>query len=94
MDTVFLKKDVSAYKQNLLKDSEKHAKDLAERKERIAYYQSWTKARILSMKKEEFYEYLSRLWAMLIWGNKHHVVDKMIADNGFDALKRELSELI
>ncbi|MEN6358959.1 MAG: hypothetical protein ABFD59_02700, partial [Smithella sp.] len=50
--------------------------------------------RILSMTEEDFYDYLSRLWAMLIWGNKHYVVDKMIADNGFDTVKQELAELI
>lgn len=94
MDTALLKKHISAYKQNLLKDTEKHLKDLDERKERIAFYQSWTKERLLAMTEEEFYDYLSRLWAMLIWGNKHYVVDKMIADNGFDTVKQELAELI
>ncbi|MCE5264105.1 MAG: hypothetical protein LLG97_11295, partial [Deltaproteobacteria bacterium] len=91
MNTTLLVQHISVYKQNLLKDPEKHSKDLAERKERIAYYQSWTKERILSMTEEDFYDYLSRLWAMLIWGNKHYVVDKMIADNGFDTVKQELA---
>jgi hypothetical protein len=94
LNIALLKKHISAYKQNLARDPEKHTKDLAERKERIAYYQYWTKDLILAMTVEGFYEYISKLWAMLIWGNKHYVVDKMIADNGFDALKRELSELI
>lgn len=94
MDIALLKRHISVYRQNLEKDPEKHSKDLAERKERIAYYQSWTKERILSMTEENFYDYISKLWAMLIWGNKQYVADKMIADNGFDVLKRELSELI
>ena len=94
MNIALLKKHISVYKQSLAKDLEKHSRDLAERKERIAYYQSWTKERILSMTEENFYDYLSKLWAMLIWGNKHYVVDKMIADSGFDTLKKELSELI
>lgn len=94
MDTALLNKHITTYKQNLLKDHEKHSKDLAERKERIAFYQSWTKERLLAMTEEAFYDYLSRLWAMLIWGNKHYVVDKMIADNGFVALKKELAELV
>lgn len=93
MDTALLKKHVSIYKQNLEKDTEKHTRDLAERKERIDYYQSWTKDRILSMSEENYYDYISKLWAMLIWGNKKYVVDKMIQDNGFDVLKKELSEL-
>ncbi len=94
MDTALLKKHVSIYKQNLEKDPEKHTRDLAERKERIDYYQSWTKDLILAMTVEGLYEYISKLWAMLIWGNKKYVVDKMIRDNNFDALKKELSELV
>ncbi|MFA5180356.1 MAG: hypothetical protein WC405_03485 [Syntrophales bacterium] len=94
MDIALLKKQISIYKQNLKKDPEKHAKDLAERKERTAYYQSWTKDMILAMTVEDFYEYISKLWAMLIWGNKKYVVDKMIQDNGFEMLKKELSELV
>lgn len=31
---------------------------------------------------------------MLIWGNKQYVVDKLIADNGFENLKKQLSELL
>lgn len=31
---------------------------------------------------------------MLIWGNKKYVVDKLIADNGFVALKKQLAELL
>jgi len=94
LDIALLKKHIGIYKQNLKKDPEKHASDLAERNERTAYFQSWTKERIISMTEENFYDYISKLWAMLIWGNKQYVVDKMIADNGFDTLKRELSELI
>ena len=65
-----------------------------ERKERKAYYQSFTKDKLLSMTEEEFFEYISRLWSMLIWGNKKYVVDKLIADNGFDVLKKQLAELL
>ena len=46
----------------------------------------------LSINKEV--EYMSKLWSMLIWGNKKYVVDKMIADNGFDNLKKQLVELL
>ena len=94
MNIALLKKHIGTYKEKLSKDPDKHTADLLEREERIHYYQSWTKERLLSMTEEDFYDYLSRLWAMLIWGNKHYVVDKMITDNGFDSLKRELSELI
>ncbi|HFE32264.1 MAG TPA: hypothetical protein ENJ17_03015 [Gammaproteobacteria bacterium] len=46
------------------------------------------------MSEDEFYEYLARLWAMMIWGNKQYVVDKLIEDNGFDHLRNELAELV
>ena len=60
----------------------------SERKERRTYYQSFTKERFLAMTEEEFLEYISKLWAMLIWGNKKYVVDKLIADNGFGEIGR------
>lgn len=65
-----------------------------ERKERKEYYQSFTKDKLIAMTEDEFLEYISKLWSMLIWGNKKYVVDKLIADNGFDALKKQLAELL
>ena len=66
----------------------------AERKERKDYYQSFTKDKLIAMTEEEFLEYISKLWSMLIWGNKKYIVDKLIADNGVDALKKQLAELL
>lgn len=66
----------------------------AERKERKNYYQSFTKDKLIAMTEDEFLEYISKLWSMLIWGNKKYVVDKLIADNGFVALKKQLAELL
>ena len=66
----------------------------SERKERKEYYQSFTRDRLLAMTEDQFLEYVSKLWSMLIWGNKKYVVDKMIADNGFTALKNRLAELL
>lgn len=94
MNIELLKKRIDTYKNNLKKDYEKHTKDLAERKDRIGYYQSWTKEKILSMTEDDLYDYISKLWAMLIWGNKKYVVDKLIQDNGFDVLKTNIAELV
>ena len=66
----------------------------AERKERKAYYQSFTRAKLLAMTEDAFVEYLSRLWSMLMWGNKRFLSNKLIADNGFDNLKKQLAELL
>ena len=65
-----------------------------ERQERKTFYQSYTKEKILAMTEDEFLEYISKLWSMLIWGNKKYVADKLIADNGFDTLKKQLAELL
>lgn len=65
-----------------------------ERKERKEYYQSFTKDKLLAMTEEAFLEYISKLWSMLIWGNKKYVVDKLIQDNGFANLKKHLAELL
>jgi hypothetical protein len=89
-----LREHIEKYKFNLKADPEKYTKDLNERTERAAYYQSWTSDRLSKMKEEDLYEYLTKLWAMMIWGNKKYVVDKIIADNGLDALKRRLIDLI
>lgn len=68
--------------------------DLNERKERAAYYQSWTPERLQQMTAEEFAQYISKLWAMRIWGNKQYVADKVISDNGLPNLLQNLSDLI
>lgn len=62
--------------------------------ERKDYYQSFTKDKLIAMTEEEFLEYISKLWSMLIWGNKKYVVYKLIADNGFATLKKHLAELL
>lgn len=67
---------------------------LKERKERREYYQSFTKDKLLDMTEEEFFEYISKLWSMLIWGNKKYVVEKLIANNGFVSLKKRLAEFL
>lgn len=45
---------------------------------------------MVSMDEEEFYEYISKLLAMIIWKNKHYIIDKYINDNGFGTLKNQL----
>lgn len=79
---------------SLEKDFEKHESDFAERQERTNYYQSWTEDRILKMNEDDLYEYIAGLWAMLIWGNKHYVVDKIVNENGLENFRQELASLI
>ena len=80
----FLKKQNSVY----------YEEHWTERRERRNYYQSFTKAKLLAMTEEDFFEYISKLWSMLIWGNKKYVVDKLLVDNDFNLLKKQLAELL
>jgi len=94
MDTDLLAKHIHQYRSWLARESEKAKSELQERRELIAYYQGFSRDKILSMSEEELYQYISRLWAMLIWGNKQYVVDKLLENNGLDFLKQELADLV
>jgi len=95
MNKEILKKHIKDFLNKLNNEPEKLKVEAAnERTERVEYYQSWTKDKIIKMTPEDILEYLSKLWAMLIWGNKQYVVDKIISDNGFENLKKELAEFI
>lgn len=85
---------IKQFKSNKVKNASYFDENWAERKERKAYYQSFDKVRLLAMTEDEFLEYISKLWSMLIWGNKKYVVDKLIQDNGFANLKKHLAELL
>lgn len=89
-----LKEQIQEYKVDLERSSDKVQQDLKERQADIDYYQSFTEDRIRNISEDEIYGYISRLWAMGIWGNKHYVVDKVIEDNGLDNFKGSLTELI
>lgn len=89
-------KSIKEYLDKLLDEANKFdvASSLDERNEREDYYQQFDKEKILSMSQEEFYVYISKLWAMLLWGNKRYVIDKIILENGFENLKNNLSDLL
>lgn len=94
MNLQLLRKHVLAYLAKRKHDPELYSTELKERKERAAYYQSWTAQKLASMTADEFTEYLSKLWAMRIWGNKEFVVDGLIRDNTLPRLIAQLSDLL
>lgn len=63
-----LKSAISAFITNKNGNAAYNNDNWAERKERKAYYQSFTRAKLLAMSEDDFVEYLSRLWSMLMWG--------------------------
>jgi hypothetical protein len=94
MNKELLKKHIASYLADSKEDPGAHAKDLRERVARIQYYKSWSKSRLLDMSRDDLYEYLSKLWALLIWGNKDYVVDKLIENNGLDGVRESLADLV
>lgn len=94
MDKERLKRLVIEYLESIKNREDEGVEDLKERQERENFYQSFNKEKIKNMTKEEFYEYISKLWAMLIWGNKKYKIDQLIEDNGFETLKIKLSNLL
>jgi hypothetical protein len=94
MNTELLNRHISQFINYLMTNPQKATEEYNERLEAVSYYQGYTHERIIGMTEEEIYEYISKLWAMLIWGNKHYVVDKLIADNGFENFKLQLAALV
>ena len=86
MNRTKLESAISAFVKNKKANAAYYDDNWTERNERKAYYQSFTKDKLLAMTEEDFFEYMSRLWSMVMWGNKRFVVDKLIADNGYDQI--------
>jgi len=94
MNKELLKKHIGEFVQDFKKNPKKFEEDLKERNEIVEFYRSYSKDKILLMDEDEVYEYLSKLWAMLLWGNKHYIVDKIIEDNGLENFRENLAELV
>lgn len=85
---------LATWKKHLAQDPVRAEHDKSQRAERVAFYQAYTAEKMRAMTEDDLFEYIAKLWAMLIWGNKKYVVDKLIEDNGFKKLKDELAELV
>lgn len=94
MNTSLLKKHIKEYAARIRKNPEEYQQDKQQRADRALFFQSWTKDRLLKVDEEGLYEYLSKLWAMLIWGNKKYVVEKLVADNGLETVQKEVAEFV
>ena len=94
MDRARLQKHAAIYVARVSNPTAQMAEVMAERAARVSYYQGWTAARLRMMSAEDLLEYLSKLWAMLIWGNKQYVVDKLLAVHGLAVVRDELATLL
>ena len=94
MNKELLRKHISDYLAKEKADPVKFETELKDRAARSAYYQFWTAEKLKQMNADELFEYLSKLWALQIWGNKHYAVNKLIEDNTLAGLLQSLSDLI
>lgn len=94
MKTEQLKSHVTTYVTKLQSNENFTEDDARERQARIEYYQSWTTERLLNITEDEFFEFLSKLWAMRTWGNKKYYIDKVLNDNDIKNIGRQLASLV
>jgi len=94
MNKELLQKHIKKFVSDSQKHPQKFYEEFKERTDLVAYYQHFTREKILSMTEDDIYEYISKLWAMLIWGNKHYVVNKLIEDNGMQTFRERLANLV
>ncbi len=94
MNNELLLKHIKNYIKKHKDNKEFYEKDLLERQERIAFYQSFNTNKLLKMTIDDLYQFFSKLWAMLIWGNKKYVVDKLIEECGLETIKTEFNKLL
>jgi len=89
-----LEKHIQHYFEESKRNPEKFSEDFHERENLISYYQRYSKDEILKMNEDDIYEYLSKLWAMIIWGNKHYVIDKIIQVAGLENFRQNIADLV
>ncbi|MDR0414733.1 MAG: hypothetical protein LBH84_04880 [Prevotellaceae bacterium] len=94
MNTQLLKQHIATYKKWLRSNKKQAMQEQEERAQLSLEYQAYTKERMFDMDEDDIYEYIAPLWAMLLWGNKQYVINKLITDNGLDMLKKQLANLI
>ena len=94
MNLQLLRKHINLFVSDSKKNPNKFKQYWDERIELISYYQKYDATKILEMTEEHIFEYISKLWAMLIWGNKHYKVDKILLENGLTVFKDELAQLL
>ena len=94
MNKTLLRQHIQEFVAKIKRDPGHFREEYNQRLELVAYYGSFNPERIATMTSDDVYEYLSKLWAMLIWGNKHYVVDKILSDNGLQVFRENLSRLV
>lgn len=67
MNKDLLQKHIKNYQKEKADNPEQFQEDWAEREEHVRKYRSYDREKLLAMDEEDLYEYISPLWAMLIY---------------------------
>lgn len=67
--------------------------DFKEREQYCKEMQSYSKERLSNLSEEDFYDLISPLWAMSMWGNKKYYLDNLIESNGISLIREQLTNL-
>ena len=74
--------------------SKQFREDQAQRLSHVRFFQEELPQRLAQFSEADLGEIVSKLWASRIWGNKQYHVQTIIADNGLDKLRMELTRLL
>lgn len=95
MDKELLTNHIKAYVSRIQRDENLFAEDFKERSTKISYYSSWNRDKFLKMSEDDLYEFMSKLWALRMWGNKRYVVDNVLQQNdGIAVVREQLASLV
>ena len=94
MNAQQLKKYLATYNKWVKANKTQATEEQQERDNLAKHIQSYTKEKLLNMSEEDLFDYISPLWAMAMWGNKHYQVDKIIEANGLELLRKQFANLI
>lgn len=82
------------YHQWLNDHKQKATDELSERETHAKEMRKYDRGKLLKMTEEDFFNLLSPLWAMGMWGNKHYKIDSMIEDNSIELLRSQFANLL
>lgn len=93
-----MEKDIKYYVQDFkkwIKQSSEGKRWHKERMERIKFFQEkLEKRKIDNLSEKDFSILIKNLWALNVWKNKDYVVQRLIKENGFEKIKKELKKLL
>lgn len=94
MNLELLKQLVKDYAHELQTNPIQFESDKNERKAMVDFYSNCTEKKIMAMNTNDIFDYLHGLWAMMMWGNKNYVVNKIIENTGLENFRLQLANFV